>query len=745
MGKVHAPSQGVNTLHPTISSVVPDHLRNLKRWTAWKWIPPKKAGAKPGKYPLSLTNDSATWLSFGEALKLAGSHAGVGFQMMGMSSLVGLDLDGCRDAETEVLTPFAAKLLAALPDTYAEITPSGKGLRIFATLPEGAQAPPEFNASSTHGVECYVGKAPRYLTITGNVLVGREGKIADFTPEALRLLAPLAGPAGGFELEVPLPMPTHERVEEWQKIFDERLPYKKLKAEWRDYLEHGDIAGSRSERTFSVACRMIECRYPPAEIFLVLISAPGSWEAALDKRDQDPARARALVWNDIGRAQKIVRATQEEVASRADVWTKLELTTQYEGKRVVVLFNQMNATRILTSHDEWKGRIALDITTGHVLLDSTQLDDTRFFELQEKVTRFAMWGANSSRQWWSDVLRAVAEKNPINPREAMLRTLRWDGTPRLDSWFTDHVAQPLNATEDELNRVLGRKWLLSVVARWMKPGCKVDTVLILQGIEGAGKNTLFETIAGSVERVVNLEGFERDDKMALARSWIAEMPEAGLFRRAERERLKAFITKPVDQYRLPYAPGMVDVLRAFVIVSSSNSMCELFKADQDGLRRFWPVEVRQRINYKWVADHRDQLLAEAVAYLDTADMLGDETPWWFETTPAVLKHRVLNTLESSSVEDAIIQLIGTQAGKGGMRLSEIAGEVGVILGHRPNDRAITPLLEKHGLRRGNTGLARVWLHPSWARAEDKREADVIPLARPLKSIPVAKDEREGQP
>jgi hypothetical protein len=380
----------------------------------------------------------------------------------------------------------------------------------------------------------------------------------------------------------------------------------------------------------------------------------------------------------------------------------------------------MNLARVLTGHDEWKGRIALDVTTALVLLDSTPLDDMRLFALIERVSLFCRWEPNAQRQWWTDTIRAVAEKNPLNPREQELRRLRWDGKPRLDLWMTHHVA----AEDCALNRVIGRKFLISCVARWISPGCKVDTVLILQGLEGARKNTLLEVLAGATDRVCPINGFERDDKFTAAQAWLAEMPEAHIFRKGDRNRLKSFVVEAIDQYRPPYAATPVKVKRAFVLVSTANHFDTLFNADQDGLRRFWPVEVRDRIDYEWVRENRDQLLAEAVLAYD----LGE--PWWFDESPQELRDRVQGAVEQTVIDEALDKLIVARRGMGGMTLIDITAEVSAIVGYRPSDHYVATLLPKHGMRRRRTTLARLWMHPSWARPGTAgEEADVIPLHR----------------
>jgi predicted P-loop ATPase len=70
--------------------------------------------------------------------------------------------------------------------------------------------------------------------------------------------------------------------------------------------------------------------------------------------------------------------------------------------------------------------------------------------------------------------------------------LLWDEIPRIDDWLTAY----LGADTSDYNRAVGRKWLISGVARVYKPGCKVDTCPIFEGGQGAFKSTGLRTLAG---------------------------------------------------------------------------------------------------------------------------------------------------------------------------------------------------------------------------------------------------------
>ena len=77
----------------------------------------------------------------------------------------------------------------------------------------------------------------------------------------------------------------------------------------------------------------------------------------------------------------------------------------------------------------------------------------------------------------ADILPAVirhAKDNAFHPVRDYLRSLKWDGTPRLDHW----LQQCLGAPNVEFNRLVGRKTLIAAVARAFKPGCKLSLIHI---------------------------------------------------------------------------------------------------------------------------------------------------------------------------------------------------------------------------------------------------------------------------
>lgn len=153
----------------------PDELRDRDQWVCWryKWTDDRDEWTK---VPVDVTTgdfasstDPDTWTTFAEALayhKSGGTDTdGVGFVVHEEDLVVGLDLDDCRDAATGEIEAWAEDLLGDVP-TYAEVSPSGTGLRLFGFgfLP-GDKTRADVDGTDGH-IEVY--ETGRYLTVTGH-------------------------------------------------------------------------------------------------------------------------------------------------------------------------------------------------------------------------------------------------------------------------------------------------------------------------------------------------------------------------------------------------------------------------------------------------------------------------------------------------------------------------------------------------------------------------------------------------
>ena len=175
---------------PRASLSALDELRRRRQWVAWRYVERQGADGtkKPTKPPVNphtgfgaSHSDPKTWGTYEQAMACATHRrlAGVGIVLAPDDDYTGMDLDGCRDALTGEIQPWAQEIVA-LAETYSEVSPSGTGIRMMAR-----GKVPKAHISKAAQVEVY--GAQRYLTITGNHVVGTPLDIRP-APETISML-----------------------------------------------------------------------------------------------------------------------------------------------------------------------------------------------------------------------------------------------------------------------------------------------------------------------------------------------------------------------------------------------------------------------------------------------------------------------------------------------------------------------------------------------------------------------------
>ena len=144
---------------------IPETLRERDQWVCWREEErdgkPTKIPVTPGAGGFASATESETWASFEAALDYTETeHAdGIGFVFTDDDPIVGVDLDDCRDPETDDVDDAALDIIERL-DSYTEVSPSGTGYHVLITgaLPEGR--------NRRGSVELY--DTARFFTVTGD-------------------------------------------------------------------------------------------------------------------------------------------------------------------------------------------------------------------------------------------------------------------------------------------------------------------------------------------------------------------------------------------------------------------------------------------------------------------------------------------------------------------------------------------------------------------------------------------------
>ena len=87
----------------------------------------------------------------------------------------------------------------------------------------------------------------------------------------------------------------------------------------------------------------------------------------------------------------------------------------------------------------------------------------------------------------------VADDRAYHPIREFIESLpEWDKVPRVDTLLVDY----LGAGNTAYVRAVTRKTLCAAISRVLRPGCKFDSMLVLNGPQGVGKSTLIAKLAG---------------------------------------------------------------------------------------------------------------------------------------------------------------------------------------------------------------------------------------------------------
>jgi predicted P-loop ATPase len=222
------------------------------------------------------------------------------------------------------------------------------------------------------------------------------------------------------------------------------------------------------------------------------------------------------------------------------------------------------------------------------------------------------------------VVDAVARRNSYHPIREYLESLPpWDGVPRIGTWLIDYCG--VKSSDQEPNHfamAIGKKFLISTVARVLEPGCKVDHMLVLEGPQGLGKSKVPRILTGDEYFADQLDEMgSKDASMQIRGIWTMELAELDALSRVEAARAKAFISQQMDRFRLPYGRRTIRFKRQCVFFGTTNK--DDWLKDETGGRRFWPVRCTF-VDAEALKRDRDQLWAEALQSYRAGD------PWWLD-------------------------------------------------------------------------------------------------------------------
>lgn len=334
---------------------------------------------------------------------------------------------------------------------------------------------------------------------------------------------------------------------------------------------------------------------------------------------------------------------------------------QKDGTRPV-LASALNLQNIIDNDTRWMGRIRLNEFSGRIWLAlpyedrSVEVDDTSPTELLLWTEQ--VYQLQYRPQTCQAALAVAAKQNAYHPVRERLEPLKWDGEPRVDGLLCRYFG----AEDSVVSRAVSRCFMVSCIARVFRPGCKVDTTLILVGLQGAHKSTALRVLALDDEWFADTEpGEGKDFLQNLPGKWIYELAEIDHFLRGrDASRIKSVLSSQNDHYRGSYGVYASGHPRQTVFVGSTNKAN--FLVDDTGNRRFWPVTIGE-IDLAALRADVEQLWAEAVTLYRAGE------PWYLSRDLA--KRQAADALDYMETDPWEAPIASWMAGRAGFQTHDV--------------------------------------------------------------------------
>ena len=285
-----------------------------------------------------------------------------------------------------------------------------------------------------------------------------------------------------------------------------------------------------------------------------------------------------------------------------------------------------NLTLILENDPELKGIVFNQLSDGMEIKDYVPWKHpSRFWRDADDAQLIsyidAHYGTFSARNYDIAVAK-VADDRSYHPIRDFIESLpEWDKVPRADSLLVDY----LGAADNEYVRSVTRKVLCAAIARVLNPGIKFDSMLVLNGPQGAGKSTLIAKLGGEWFSD-SLSLSDTKDKTAaekLQGYWILEIGELAGLKKAEVETLRSFLSRQNDIYRASFGRRATPHMRQCVFFGTTNAE-KGYLRDTTGNRRFWPVKTpgnSKKQSWQLTHDEVLQVWAETLTYVKAGEKL----------------------------------------------------------------------------------------------------------------------------
>jgi hypothetical protein len=645
-----------------------------KRWVAWRFHKEgRQDWTKMPYQPLhpswkAKANDATTWGTAAQAIAAyqrnnGGDYFdGIGIELdgNGLAALCAFDLDNCRNPQTGELHPWVKRLVAQC-NSYAEVTPSGTGIRTYGLtdrkgLQEGRKQriDDDFNGDPTKQCSCEIYRCTnRYTTITGihvpntPLILANLDDVMDAAIIELDAEAAARGERSGESQRTNGSRGLRERRNDGVGTSDVMPP------DLIELLERGEpglnergqpYRDGRSGLFFGYLQRCIRARVAKTKVVdecLKMRSGCCIYEHCREKYN-----GRAGIERQYQRAYDGVEHQNNERVTNAGFEVDSRGRIKFNQRNIRVALNLLEVN---LKYDAFHDIIPVTGLDGYNVVNDAAV--AKMWLTVEEQFRFL-----PPKDLFFTVIDETARQNTFHPVCDYLDSHTWDETHRVDNWLVAYGG----AADTPYVRAVGRLMLIAAVRRVRNPGCKFDEIVILEAVQGTDKSNALAALA------VEDDWFSDDLSMSIVHDgkkvieqtrgrWIIEVAELSGMRKAEVEHLKAFSSRRVDRGRMAYGRLTIDVPRQFIVVGTTNS--EKYLKDLTGNRRFWPVRI-DKFDVAALKRDRDQLWAEAAMLESQGASINLDPSLW--GVAAIEQHE--RTAEDPWIE-AIENAIGDRKGK----------------------------------------------------------------------------------
>ena len=301
-------------------------------------------------------------------------------------------------------------------------------------------------------------------------------------------------------------------------------------------------------------------------------------------------------------AERQQEASAEFDEEDPDAW-KTRLTYQ---KKTAQIENTLHNLKLIMENDEAMKQIVFN-----QLADGMEIRDPVPWKHPSKFWRDAddaqlicyvdeKYGTFSQRNYSIAVAKVVDDRSYHPIRDFFKNLPEWDRVKRVETALVDY----LGAEDTPYVRAVTRKLLCAAYVRVHNPGIKFDNMIVLNGDQGIGKSTFIAKLGGEwYSDSLNLS--DMNDKTAaekLQGYWILEIGELAGMKKADLDKVKAFISRQDDKYRASFGRRVTPHPRQCVFFGTTNNENGYLR-DITGNRRYWNVKVTGRGKHKaWELD-----------------------------------------------------------------------------------------------------------------------------------------------